>query len=145
MSKKIIHFIIPGIAFGILAFAGMGYWHYTRLFPSTDDAYVKAHVINITPRVNGTVTEVFVQENQHVNKGDVLFTIDRTPYQLAVDKAQAELEHIKNQLDAAQMNVKTSSAKVKQAEAELNNTRSESHRMMVLMDKGYISRSQGDA
>jgi multidrug resistance efflux pump len=52
-----------------------------RYTPLTTDAYVQAYVIQVAPRVEGQVVHVYVQENQPVNKGDVLFEIDRRPFE----------------------------------------------------------------
>src|SRR6266550_75779 len=48
-----------------------------RYTPFTTDAYVQAFVIQVAPRVEGQVVHVYVQENQAVNKGELLFEIDR--------------------------------------------------------------------
>lgn len=48
--------------------------------------------VQIVPNVAGEVTEVLVQANKHVNKGDVLFTIDARPFESAVNKLQADLQ-----------------------------------------------------
>jgi membrane fusion protein (multidrug efflux system) len=56
---------------------------------STDDAYVNGHVTMVAARVPGQVTEVLVDDNYRVKKGDVLVRLDREPYevQLAIKKA----------------------------------------------------------
>ncbi|HEV3259172.1 MAG TPA: biotin/lipoyl-binding protein, partial [Gemmataceae bacterium] len=53
--------------------------------PFTTDAYVQAYVIQVAPRVEGQVVLVRVRENQAVTKGDLLFEIDRRPFQHRVD------------------------------------------------------------
>src|SRR3954451_7228418 len=58
---------------------------------TTDDAQVDAHVAPIAARVGGTVTEVSVKDNQQVDAGAVLVVIDTRYYQIALDKARAEL------------------------------------------------------
>ncbi len=57
--------------------------------PSTDDAYVQANTINIAAQITGPVANIYVQDHQLVNKGQLLFTIDPSPFQIAVDKASA--------------------------------------------------------
>ena len=52
-----------------------------RYTPFTTDAYVQAYVIQVAPRVEGQVVRVCVEENQAVNKGDLLFEIDPRPYE----------------------------------------------------------------
>ena len=58
---------------------------------TTDDAQVDAHVTPIAARVGGTVIDVPVKENQQVEAGAVLAVIDPRDYQVALDKARAEL------------------------------------------------------
>jgi membrane fusion protein (multidrug efflux system) len=72
---------------------------------STDDAQVDAHVTQIAARVGGTVLRVPVVDNQQVNAGDVLVEIDPRDYQVAVDKARAELADAEATALAAQSNV----------------------------------------
>jgi multidrug resistance efflux pump len=56
-----------------------------RYTPLTTEAYVQAYVIQVAPRVEGQVVEVYVWEDQAVKKGDLLFEIDRRPFQHRVD------------------------------------------------------------
>ena len=57
---------------------------------STDNAYVGAQKVLITPDVSGKIIHIAVREGQHVKPGDELFTLDPEPYQLALDQAEAE-------------------------------------------------------
>jgi multidrug efflux system membrane fusion protein len=56
-----------------------------RYTPLTTDAYVQAYVVQVAPRVEGQVVHVYVQENQTVRQGDLLFEIDRRPFRHRVD------------------------------------------------------------
>lgn len=56
---------------------------------STDDAYVNGHVTFVAPRVGGQVASVLVDDNNRVHKGDLLVQLDKEPYQVQVDIAQA--------------------------------------------------------
>src|SRR4051812_42475682 len=58
---------------------------------STDDAQVDGHITQVSARVGGTVTKVNVVENQYVEAGTVLVELDPRDYQVAVDRARAEL------------------------------------------------------
>ncbi len=55
---------------------GYAYWRYSTLYPSTDNAYVQANIVQIAPLVTGEVTEVDVKEYASVKSGDVLLRID---------------------------------------------------------------------
>src|SRR3954451_5342787 len=58
---------------------------------STDDAQVDGHITQVSARVGGTVTKVNVKENQYVEAGTVLVELDPGDYQVALDRARAEL------------------------------------------------------
>jgi membrane fusion protein (multidrug efflux system) len=58
---------------------------------STDDAYVNGHVTFVAPRVPGQVVRVLVDDNNRVRKGSVLVQLDKEPYQVKVEIAQAAL------------------------------------------------------
>ena len=68
---------------------------------STDDAYVGAHVTFVAPRVSGQVVRVLVDDNNRVHKGDILVELDRTPYQVGVDIAEAAVAAANADLVAA--------------------------------------------
>src|SRR6476620_7013207 len=72
---------------------------------TTDDAQVDAHVAPVAARVGGTVTEVPVKDNQQVEAGAVLVAIDPRDYQVALDKARAELATAEADAAAARVNV----------------------------------------
>jgi membrane fusion protein, multidrug efflux system len=72
---------------------------------TTDDAQVDAHVAPIAARVGGTVTEIPVKDNQPVEAGAVLVVIDTRDYQVALDKARAELATAEADAAAARVNV----------------------------------------
>ena len=77
--------------------------------PFTTDAYVQAYVIQVAPRVEGQVVYVSVQENQAVNKGEVLFEIDRRPFEYQV--ALLEAKRVSAVQQVAQLESELSAAK----------------------------------
>src|SRR5512135_1571367 len=70
--------------------------------PSSADVRVINYVVSVNPRVNGIVTEVPIVPNRPIKKGDVLFKIDPTPYQLDVKNYEAQLAQLKVQLISAE-------------------------------------------
>jgi membrane fusion protein (multidrug efflux system) len=90
----------------LLLLLGAGVWAWsTSGRESTDDAQVDAHVTQLAARVGGTVTNVAVQDNQLVEAGTLLVELDPRDYQVAVDKARAELADAEATALAAQSNV----------------------------------------
>src|SRR5882672_393754 len=70
--------------------------------PSSHDIRVVNYVVPVNPPVRGLVTEVPVEPNQPVKKGDVLFKIDPTPYEIAVKNYEAQITRLKVQLLTAE-------------------------------------------
>jgi membrane fusion protein (multidrug efflux system) len=71
---------------------GIFLWHYFSGFESTDDAQVDVHLYPVSARISGYVQAVHVGDNQYVQEGATLVEIDPEDYQVAVSKAQANLE-----------------------------------------------------
>lgn len=69
--------------------------------PSSADVRVVNYVVPINPRVGGLVTEVPIEPNRPIKKGDVLFRVDPTPYEIAVRNAEAEITRLEVQLITA--------------------------------------------
>src|SRR6185503_9136805 len=75
-------------------------WHYSGR-QSTDDAQVDGHITQIAARVGGTVQTLHVKENQYVEKGAVLAELDPRDYQVALDRAKADLADAQGNAAAA--------------------------------------------
>jgi membrane fusion protein (multidrug efflux system) len=107
---------------------GVAWWWLTRNRESTDDAQVDAHVVPMASRVGGTVSKVPVEDNQLVDAGAVLVEIDPRDYQVAVDKARAELADAEAAVITAQSNVPitstTASSSVGAAQSSLEQAHS---------------------
>jgi membrane fusion protein, multidrug efflux system len=74
---------------------------------STDNAYVGAQKVLITPDISGKITYIAIREGQHVNPGDELFTFDREPYALALRQAKARLDAARSNFDKLTSNLKS--------------------------------------
>ena len=88
-SRK--RWIIVGSVVVVLV-GGILLWHYFSGFESTDDAQVDVHLYPVSARISGYVQSVHVDDNQYVPQGATLVEIDPKDYQVAVAKAQANLE-----------------------------------------------------
>lgn len=86
--KRSIVYVCIVLLLGYLVF----YLIADRVTPNTNDAYVEAHVIQIAPRVSGRVVNVAVHNNQWVQQGSLLFSLDNRVYQHALLQAKAQLE-----------------------------------------------------
>jgi membrane fusion protein (multidrug efflux system) len=86
--------------------AGLTFYLNGGRYVTTDDAYVGAQKILITPDVSGKIIRIAVKEGQQVATGDILFQIDPVPFQLAVAQARAKLDDARSSHDNLVANVK---------------------------------------
>jgi membrane fusion protein (multidrug efflux system) len=82
-----------------------GHWYVTggRVM-STDNAYVEADKVCISTDVSGIVKEIDVRNNQQVEAGEVLFRLDDLPFQLALERAEAQVGIVRNDLNVLKAN-----------------------------------------
>jgi RND family efflux transporter MFP subunit len=92
MLSRALRMVVTLLAVVAAGLVGWYLWDYYRLAPWTRDGRVRADVIEVAPDVAGIVDRVAVVDNQQVATGDLLFTIDRKRYQLALDQSQANVD-----------------------------------------------------
>ncbi|PYK27361.1 MAG: HlyD family secretion protein [Verrucomicrobia bacterium] len=95
ITSQVIVVTIPIIALTILIL------FMNIVCPSSSDVRAQNYVIPIVPRVTGQVTEVPIEPNRPIKKGDVLFKIDPVPFEAAEKAADATLRGAKDQLNNA--------------------------------------------
>src|SRR5580704_7342369 len=83
------------LAIVLLLVAGFFVWRYWASYETTDDAQIDGHLMPLSPRIAGYILKVNVDDNQYVKAGTVLAEIDPKDYQVAVDKAQADVADAK--------------------------------------------------
>ena len=93
----------------VLLVSGVFLWHYFSGFESTDDAQVDVHLYPVSARISGYVQAVHVEDNQWVEEGATLVEIDPRDYQVAVSRAQANLETAEASARALNIDVPISS------------------------------------
>jgi multidrug resistance efflux pump len=106
-----------------LLFAWLLYGRY-RARPWTRDGQVRANTVKIAPRVSGYLVEIGVKDNQFVRKGERLFQIDPSSYQLAVDQAQVDLDQAREDVAALEAAVRSAEAVVQQRNAAVTSAQS---------------------
>jgi membrane fusion protein (multidrug efflux system) len=129
-----------------LALAGGGYWYVTggRVM-STDNAYVEADKVGISTDISGIVKEIDVGNNQQVEDGQVLFRLDDLPFRLALERADAQVGNVRNDLNALKANYRDMLAQIKQAQDDIDYYDREFHRQQDLAAKNISSQQTFDA
>ncbi len=110
----------------------------TERYPTTDDAYVQANVVGIVAQVAGPIVNLAVVDNQRVRAGDLLFEIDPRPFQIAVDKARAELDRTGFDVTALTDAVTSAEAGVRYAQARLRLAETQWRRVEPLSKIGAV-------
>ncbi|HJO92317.1 MAG TPA: HlyD family secretion protein [Victivallales bacterium] len=82
----------------IIAVIGIYFVFHGWVFAYTSDAYIRAHMVVVTPRVKGHIQNIYVKDNQYVKKGTLLMQLDPYPYQLMLNVKKSSLRQEKSQL-----------------------------------------------
>ena len=123
--------VIP-IIIVIALLAGV-YFYHESFYESTDDAYVEADIIQVTPKVSGHIIESYIQDNMEVQKGDLVAKIDDEMYLEKYNKAKASYER-------ALLNQKNAKANLNARESEVKLAKTDLERYKALYAQGAVSK-----
>ncbi len=101
--RMILLVAVPALA----ALIGIALYLSGGRYISTDNAFVGAQKVLITPDISGKIIHVAIVEGQHVKPGDVLFTLDDEPYRLALEQAKAKLASTRTDFNKLKNNLKS--------------------------------------
>jgi len=145
VAGKILSVLIVALAVAL----ALHVWGILERHPRTDDATARANVVAIVPRVRGQIVKLYVEDNQAVREGDPLFEIDPDDYKLALDKANADLAALDEQIEVARAQdaglkfaVKAAEAAVDTANAQLMQAGDTLRRLEPLLPKGFATAEQ---
>src|SRR5699024_4477955 len=139
--------VLIGVA--VVVVLGVGwYWIVSQQYVSTENAFLEGNLVRIAPQVSGPVARIAVEENAHVNKGDLLLRLDPADYQVALRQAKTRLagakaqgEQAHAQLSVAQTGVSRAKAQVAVAKARAENAAGDLRRFQQV-DARAISRQK---
>ena len=127
--RLILLVIIPAIA----ATIGLTVYLSGGRYMTTDNAYVGAQKVLVTPDISGKIAKVVVREGQRVQIGDVLFEIDAEPFRLAVLQAEARVANVRTEYANLQTNDKALSRMIELAQKTADLKRQDVERKSTLM------------
>jgi membrane fusion protein (multidrug efflux system) len=104
--KRLRTILLVGLP-ALVLIIGLGIYLSGGRYISTDNAYVGAQKVLITPDISGKIINVAIREGQHVNPGDELFSLDREPFALALAQAKAKLDTARSDFDKLKSNLKS--------------------------------------
>ena len=91
-NKKLVPLIVGGIAGVAILIGGVVWFIDKQHFEATDNAFVQADTVQVSPQVSGYVAEVLVIDNQRVEAGQVVARIDPATFQARLDQAIANAQ-----------------------------------------------------
>jgi membrane fusion protein (multidrug efflux system) len=127
--------VVPAVA----ALIGLYWYAMSGRYVSTENAYVKADMVAISPDVDGPVVAVEVVENQLVRTGDVLFRLDPEPFQIALDMAEAKLLAVRNDIEASRAEFRQIEAEIAEAAERVRFFEQQAERQRELQGRGIAS------
>lgn len=133
------------IAVPLLALLVIGYLYFmSGRYVSTDNAYVKADMVSVSPDVGGRIVQVFVKQNEMVKAGDPLFQIDPAPYKLALAEANAQLQAAASNVNSLKAKYLMTLAQVNLAKSNVDYYSREFKRQASLAKSKYASQAKLD-
>ncbi|HZD44629.1 MAG TPA: HlyD family secretion protein [Acidobacteriaceae bacterium] len=104
-SRLKVNPVIVAVILLVFVGAGLGWYLYSRGFEDTDDAQVDGHLNPISSRIDGTIKSAFVDDNQSVQRGEILVELDPRDYEVALEQAKAQADQAAAQLGASHPNL----------------------------------------
>jgi membrane fusion protein (multidrug efflux system) len=123
---------------------GLLWWLSGGRYVSTENAYVKANIVQIAPEVSGPVRRVPVRDHAEVKAGDVLLTIESAPFRLALDAAEAELDAARTHVETLRATWREAVSELADAEARAAYAQRQWQRQEELARTGVLSASKRD-
>ena len=142
-SSRLRPVLMIGVPALVIVIAGTIYLLSGR-YISTDNAYVKADMVAVSPKVAGTITNVFVEENQFVEKETPLFQIDPTDYRILLQEAEAQLKQAVAKVKGQQARYRMTLERIELAKSSADYYQREFDRQNTLARRDFVSRQKLD-
>ncbi len=127
-----------------LALVGGYVWATGGRYVSTEDAYVKQDRVSVVPQVSGQIDTVMVGENEAVEAGDTLFTIDPAVYRSVVDEDRAKLESARLEVEKLKAAYGQSVSEAATARDALATAQTQDDRQRALLKTGVVPQAAAD-
>lgn len=116
--------------------AGLVIWQRGGRYVTTENAYVKAHIVQVAPEISGRVAEVAVRDHGRVQAGEVLLRLDPEPFRLALEKAEADLDEARTLVETARATYRETQAELGELESRADYLARQARRQQELNARG---------
>ena len=140
LKRSVLLIVVPlvAICIGLYLYAAGG------RYVNTDNAYVKANVIIISPEVSGRVTSVMVADNEAVEAGDILLQLDSSPLEISLNRARAQMAVFRTELESLRADFAETVVQAQQAEDKVRYLDRRYKRQQKLLKQGLSSEEKHD-
>ena len=136
--RFLLRLVFVIVVLGLLTWAAW-YWFDGRWYASTDDAYARANVVEVTPLVPGTVTAIYANDNDYVRAGQTLVRFDAADARVALQRAEANLALTVRRVRALYAGAGAAQALLATRQVELRRAEQDYARVLELKGTGAIS------
>lgn len=119
-------------------------WRHEQVYVSTDNAYVRGHIVTVASRIPGPLLTLAVDDNQPVKAGQVIATVDPRDYDAAVARAQASLAEAQSALALNQAQIGQATAQVAAAQSQKSLAEADHKRLSALFERQSIPKQKFD-
>ena len=133
--------LLVGVPVAVLL-AALLFWLWGGRYVTTENAYVKADIAQISAEVAGRVLDVHVRDHAEVNAGDLLVTIDPEPFRVALAKAEAELDATRGQVRTLIATWHEALSELQEAESKVAYWTAQMTRQKTLTTRGIVASSK---
>jgi membrane fusion protein, multidrug efflux system len=142
MHRRGLRPLLLGVVPCLAVLAALSIWLWGGRYVSTENAYVKADIAQISSEVNGRLLEVHVEDHAEVKAGDLLLTLDAEPFRVALSKAEAELDSMREQVRTLSASWYEAQSELKEAESKVAYWNAQLARQKTLSDRGIVASSK---
>ena len=142
MRRALLRIVLLVVVPAAAIVVGAHYWIASGRYVTTENAYVKTNLIQISAEIPGRVAAVHVAENAAVGEGDPIFSIDPEPFRIALAEADARLAAVRNQIVALRASWRGARLELREAEQEVAYHKRIFDRQKKLAGRGHASRAR---
>jgi membrane fusion protein, multidrug efflux system len=143
-SRPLLRYTLFALGAVVLIIGGLWYYLTGGRYVYTTDSYVQANVLSVSTDVSGIVGQIPVHEGEHVSKGQVLFRLDPTQFEIALDKGRANLAETALTLRSLKANYEGNQRQVAAQKAQVQSDQATYDRYAALVHHGAVTKQQFD-
>ena len=138
LGRRLLRLVLLVLVPLALVVGGLGWYAQGGRVAETENAYVKAHIVAVTPEVSGRVVEVTVKDQDSVERGAPLFRIDAAPFRLEIRRAEAQMAVARTEVEALRAEHRVALAEAEEARARIAFLTRQLERQRKLQAQGMI-------